>query len=262
MIFSFSGTGNSYHVAQRLCVALDTDYVDMAPAERYGRYEYDAKGEPVGFVFPVYYMGLPDMVRRFVSSVKVKNPGKTFCVTTCGGESGVACEILSEILEGRLTIDSYHDIVMPDNAIFAPYEMASPEDNVKLLEGTDASIDAIAGRIADGITGDFRTCAGQEGSRDLYKLYDEHRVTENFHLNDRCVECRICEEVCPEQIIKVYHRKPVWDEEKCTMCMCCLNLCPKTAIEYGEHTTGRARYNHPDFHMRKLGGQPTDYISG
>ncbi len=68
MIFVFSGTGNSYHVARRIADALGVGMVDVAAAVRYKRFGYDAAGEPIGFVFPTYYYGLPSMVRTLVKS--------------------------------------------------------------------------------------------------------------------------------------------------------------------------------------------------
>ena len=87
----------------------------------------------------------------------------------------------------------------------------------------------------------------------MYALYDEQRVTEPFVVTDKCIECRICEDICPEQIIKVYHRKPVWDEERCSMCMGCLELCPKQAIEYGESTVERRRFFNKAYYERSIG---------
>ena len=84
-------------------------------------------------------------------------------------------------------------------------------------------------------------------------MYEEQRLTEPFRLTDACIECRLCEEICPEQVIKVYHRKPVWDEEKCSLCMGCLELCPKDAIEYGDATVGRRRFFNKVYYERSIG---------
>ena len=101
MIFVFSGTGNSYSVAQRISEATGVRMVDLATAVRYKRYGYDAAGEDVGFVFPVYYYGLPRMVAELAENIVVRNPGRVFAVATCGEESGGACEMLAEKLDGN-----------------------------------------------------------------------------------------------------------------------------------------------------------------
>ena len=98
MIFTFSATGNSYHVSRLISESLGIPKVDLAAAVRYKRYLYDAKGEDVGFVFPVYFLGLPSMVRTFAENLEVRNPGRVFCVLTCGVQSGKAGEMLQECL--------------------------------------------------------------------------------------------------------------------------------------------------------------------
>lgn len=252
MIFIFSATGNSYHVSRLISESLGIQKVDLAAAVRYKRFLYDAKGEDVGFVFPVYFLGIPNMVKVLAENLEVRNPGKVFCVVTCGGHSGKAGEMLQECLGKRLKIDSYFDVIMPDNAVF--YEdVPSKEEQDRINAEADVVIQGIIEKLKAGETGDFRKHAGQEESEELYAQYEDARVTEPFTINDRCIECRICEDVCPEQIIKIYHRKPVWDEEKCSMCMSCLNLCPKKAIEFGDVTKERGRYHHPDYYERIIG---------
>lgn len=252
MIFVFSGTGNSYHVARRIADALGVGMVDVAAAVRYKRFGYDAAGEPIGFVFPTYYYGLPSMVRTLAENIQVRNPGRVFCVATCGEESGGACEMLSETLGTRLGVDASYDVVMPDNSIFA-FEPPTPDQEAETLDIAEGEIDSIIESIKGGESGDHCKHKGSQDWRSIYPRYDEDRVTEPFTVTDRCIECRICEEVCPEQIIKVYHRKPVWDEERCSMCMSCLELCPKQAIEFGETTVGRRRFFHRDYYERSLG---------
>ena len=235
MIFTFSATGNSYHVSRLISESLGIPKVDLAAAVRYKRYLYDAKGEDVGFVFPVYFLGLPSMVRTFAENLEVRNPGRVFCVLTCGVQSGKAGEMLQECLGKRLHIDSYFDVIMPDNAIFY-MDVPPKEEQDRINAEADVTIQGIIQKLRAGETGDHRNHSGPENSEELHAQYEDLRVTEPFTINERCIECRICEEVCPEQIIKIYHRKPVWDEEKCSMCMSCLNLCPKKAIEFGDVT--------------------------
>ncbi len=252
MIFTFSATGNSYHVSRLVSESLGIPKVDIAAAVRYKRYLYDAEGEDVGFVFPVYFLGLPHMVRVFAENLEVRNPGRVFCILTCGGHSGMAGEMLSECLGDRLHIDSLHDILMPDNAVFFQ-DPPSEDEQRRINSEADVRIQDIIGMLMSGDTGDHREHSGPDNSRELYSHYEDARVTEPFSINDRCIECRICEDVCPEQVIRIYHRKPVWDEDRCSMCMSCLNLCPKGAIEFGDTTQGRGRYHHPDFNGRIIG---------
>ena len=255
MIFVFSGTGNSYHAAKRIATALECDMVEMAAAVRYKRTFYNASDEPVGFVFPVYFHGLPSVVEEFLSTVEVRRPGHVFCVSTCAGESGRACEQVQEILGNRLRVDASYDVLMPENAVF--YEDVPGKDEAKAInDAADAAIDGIISSIKAGEKGDRRTMAGSDCFEKMREDYEDFRFTDRFSYDENCIECRICEHVCPEQIIKVYHRKPVWDDAMCSMCMSCVNMCPKRAIQMGDITKERGRYFHPTYYMWSLGVTP------
>lgn len=64
-------------------------------------------------------------------------------------------------------------------------------------------------------------------------------------IEDKCVGCKRCEEVCPEQgkVIKMVKKegkmKPVWDMKNCIRCFCCQELCPAGAIETRNTTLGK-----------------------
>jgi len=126
MIFVFSGTGNSYHAAKRIATAFQQDMVEMAAAVRYKRKSYNADGQSVGFVFPVYFGALPSIVEEFLQTVEVMRPGYVYCVSTCAGSSGAACEQLRDVLGKRLKVDAFFDVKMPDNAVF--YENVPDKD--------------------------------------------------------------------------------------------------------------------------------------
>jgi len=255
MIFVFSGTGNSYHVAKRMAEALEVDLVEMSAAVRFKRFFYNADGEDVGFVFPVYFLGLPSVVEEFLEKVEVRKPGHVFCVSTCAGDSGMACEQVQRILGRRLAVDSMYDVMMPDNAVF--YEDVPDKETAERMNAAaDSAVDGIVGSIKAREKGDRRSMASSEGYDEAREQYLEFRDTERFTIDDNCIECRICEHVCPEQIIRVYHRKPVWDELQCSMCMSCINMCPKKAIQIGDVTRDRGRYFHPTYYMWSLGVNP------
>ncbi len=144
---------------------------------------------------------------------------------------------------------------MPENAVF--YEDVPGKDEAKAInDAADAAIDGIISSIKAGEKGDRRTMAGSDCFEKMREDYEDFRFTDRFSYDENCIECRICEHVCPEQIIKVYHRKPVWDDAMCSMCMSCVNMCPKRAIQMGDITKERGRYFHPTYYMWSLGVTP------
>ena len=62
-----------------------------------------------------------------------------------------------------------------------------------------------------------------------------------FKVDDKCIGCGKCEQICPLNNIKIQNAKPVWGKN-CTHCMACICGCPKEAIEYGKKSVGQRRY--------------------
>lgn len=64
-------------------------------------------------------------------------------------------------------------------------------------------------------------------------------------IKDKCVSCKRCEEVCPEQgkVIRMVDMKgklkPTWEMKNCIRCFCCQELCPAGAIETKNTTLGK-----------------------
>jgi Pyruvate/2-oxoacid:ferredoxin oxidoreductase delta subunit len=64
-------------------------------------------------------------------------------------------------------------------------------------------------------------------------------------VEDKCIGCRKCDEVCPERskVISFVKRKgktiPRWKYSNCIRCFCCQELCPKGAIVTRDKTLSR-----------------------
>ena len=69
--------------------------------------------------------------------------------------------------------------------------------------------------------------------------------TKKFYAEDTCIGCGLCERNCPQQVIKLENKKPVWTKEKCCKCSACINRGPVKAIQYGNSTKKRNRYVNP-----------------
>jgi ferredoxin len=46
-----------------------------------------------------------------------------------------------------------------------------------------------------------------------------------------CTGCRICEENCPENAIRLVHAKAHINQRRCIRCYCCHELCPSRSVE-------------------------------
>ena len=119
MIFYFSGTGNSYQAARAMC-APGEQPLDMAECLREERFRFAPDpAEPVGFVFPVYYGGLPGVVADFLKRLLLERPPQyCFAVLTCGSGSYAAPEMLAKALHARgVRLHAAFTVIMPDNYV-------------------------------------------------------------------------------------------------------------------------------------------------
>ena len=91
MIYYFSGTGNSRFAAQKLALLTEDKSVNIASIYNGTVKSVEGKSDVTGFVFPVYYSGLPEMVKRFASNPQIREHlGEyVFCVITCGDEGSI-----------------------------------------------------------------------------------------------------------------------------------------------------------------------------
>lgn len=71
MVFYFSGTGNSLYAARKLAAGNES-VINIADAMSAGQTNYQiADGESVGFVFPVYFYTLNDVLTQFVEQLSL-----------------------------------------------------------------------------------------------------------------------------------------------------------------------------------------------
>ncbi len=243
MIYYFSATGNSKHAAEVIAEKTGDTAVDIVSALRDGIPEN--KSDKTGFVFPVYFWGLPEIVKRFASLPEVKKSlGKyVYCVITCGASTGTADKMLEKAL-GRKTDYSF-SLKMPDNYVVM-YDPCEKEKAKKYLRHADKELEIICKDIADSVCKKSGASGGELNSFFVSKLYNPFRKTKKFFADDKCTSCGLCEKICPEGAIVIENGRPKWIKKKCQHCTACINRCPAKAIQYGKKTADRGRYSYYD----------------
>ena len=246
IIYYFTGTGNSLQIARSLGERL-SDCEVRSLAGQTGTPPADGLVERVGFVFPVYFWGLPRIVRRFAEALSVPQGTYCFAVVTYRGLKLDTLGLLDDILQKKGVRLSYGDgIKMPGNAINY-YGPASPEKIRTITEAASVRIDEIARAVAQkeihtpqrsGISKRISTW----GNGFLYKNIAE--FDKKFLATENCNGCGLCSRVCPVQNITIENKKPVW-QHHCEHCMACIQWCPTEAIQYGTGTARRKRYHNP-----------------
>jgi ferredoxin len=76
-------------------------------------------------------------------------------------------------------------------------------------------------------------------------------TAKNFNINDDCIGCGICKELCPAKNIELTDKKPLFGN-KCEYCLACIHYCPKRAINYKNKTQNRRRFTNPEVSYKEL----------
>lgn len=242
MIYYFSATGNSKHAAQVIAEKTGDVAVNIVDILN-GKEKIEEKSERTGFVFPVYYWGLPEIIKRFASmpEVKISLGSYVYCVITCGATTGTADKMLSKAL-GR-NLDFSYSLRMPDNYVIL-YDPSPKEKAQKFLAHADKELETVCAEINSSATKRAGSTDGGIKSIFISKLYNFCRTTKKFRADDKCINCGLCAKNCPDNAIEIRNGKPVWTESKCQHCTACINRCPKEAIQFGKGTETRRRYNY------------------
>jgi ferredoxin len=257
MIFYFSGTGNSLHVARVVSEAQGERLVSIAEevARAGNTFDYAlAENELLGFVYPIYAWAPPRIVLDFVKRMKVRGGADyVFAISTCGSEEGDSARLLGKALARKgLKLDSAFSLQMPNSYIIG-YDVDSEESERGALRAADERLKPINAALSRRESGVYQLIKGRSPRLKtalINRLFSRFALrTDRFYATDACTRCGLCESICPVHTISLAE-KPVWGKA-CTQCLACINRCPAHAIQYGKDTLKRGRYVHPD--LRQIG---------
>ena len=252
MIFWFSGTGNSLHIARQIAQAQNDALVCIAKEMEKDELVYEMHdGELLGFVYPVYAWCPPQIVLDFIGRMRILgNKPYAFCVNSCGDEQGNATRVLQKALDKKgIGLSSAFCVRMPNNYIVGfdvdPIELE--REKLKFAEDRLITINqTIRDRknAMDLLPGSFATIKTALAAP-LFNRFG--RSTKRFYALDTCTRCGMCVRICPLHSI-LLSDKPKWAKQ-CTQCLACLHRCPVEAIQYGKSTVKKGRYVHPDLRI-------------
>jgi len=244
-IYYFSATGNSLTIARQIAKRLgDCKVISMA-SQPTGE-PVGGPGESIGFVFPVFYIGLPRLVRYFAQKLNITEGTYCFAFISFGGYGADTLGMLDDILKEKGAHLSFADgVKMPGNYI-VKYQAFAPDVVQKLIKAAMDKADEAAEAVSNGklrpVKRNGRLLGKIANRRYLYKGIAEW--DEKFKVG-RCTGCGLCAKVCPVNNIKMEDRRPLWLHH-CERCLACIQWCPCEAIEYGQKTIGRRRYHNPN----------------
>ena len=218
--------------------------ISVIEAVRSKAFRYALKeGEPLGFVFPVYFYTVSDPVLKLVRNLTVENASFVYAVIPCGASIGAAGGFLKNELKKRgLELQRVDALVVPDGALIF-YDIDAPEKMEKQLDAATKELASIKQSI-DNREGNRITGSSVLGKIGL-AAYHACMSTKPFHADEKCVGCGKCASICPSGAIEMVDGRPAWTKNKCLKCCGCINRCPVSAIQYGKKTAARVRYVNP-----------------
>jgi ferredoxin/flavodoxin len=253
--FYFSGTGNSLKVAKELALTLpDTELYSMgnANAPHIGK-----EIESIGFIFPLYFWGLPAAVQHFVNALRPDELHGKYIYAICTSGSGKAFNSmngLTRILKQKNAppLNYGGTLKMFSNYVFM-YDMRSDVKGItaKSNDAMKPIIADIAARRENEIKKPFflTRIIATIVNRSFHKSVA--KKDEGFYVSDTCTGCGTCQKVCPVGNIKMENNRPKYTHH-CESCTACIHYCPVRAIQWKDKTQKRGRYHHPDINAEEI----------
>ena len=95
-IYYFSGTGNSLIVAQDIAEKIKGKLIPIASSIEKSIITTNA--DVIGIIFPVYYVDIPIIIKKFAEKLNNINNKYIFAVCTYGGGVGNSLKSLNQML--------------------------------------------------------------------------------------------------------------------------------------------------------------------
>ncbi len=245
VVYYFSGTGNSMSVAKKLEDQGATVYAITPSLVEQKEIICDA--DMIGFIFPLYYLGLPKLVHEFIEKLTIKNSSYNYMICTMGWNlrGGAIKQVKRHLAKKNCSLHMGSYIQMPMNdftlACTCPIEKQGP-----LLEKAKINLD----KILD-IVGQSKKYFSREPIKFMVEKRNKPFINSTsshdkyYIVSNDCTGCGLCKKVCPVVNIEMVEKKPVW-QHHCERCTACFHYCPTKAITYKNKGKEITRYHHPD----------------
>lgn len=241
-IFFFSGTGNTWWVAQQLAEMLNRNQFQatthsieqVTPAQVNDRVD---QADIVALGFPIYGSDAPLIMQEFIKNLpKTEHPKPMLVFATQAAWSGDGAYFIRPLVETL----GYHirwavHFNMPNNICvdlgwflnsFLRLFQAKPEQSLKRINKLADKISKgqawIMGRSTFFSLGWVQRIPYRKGMPTLQKgtlSVDP----------EKCTACNRCVRLCPVENITLVKSLPRFDS-RCNLCLRCFNFCPELAI--------------------------------
>jgi ferredoxin len=254
-ILCFSGTGNSYYVANKLRISFEDARLVMIP-DLMDDSTIELT-EAVGLVFPTYFFLPPPIVAEFIETVLPRldfSPVQYFyAVTTRSLWGGWTHSITDILLRNQGIALSYASSVR----FASTYIPLFTAPNIMQIEFYYKHAEQKILKIVQQIGNEMI----RPPFRPLFTRYMlEHKMDKSFEKTKKsaqasfvvtpaCDGCEFCYRICPTGNIEMVYGKPIF-LPNCTGCLACYHRCPQEAITFNRRVSSGHYPNH-EAHFQK-----------
>lgn len=251
-IFYFSGTGNTLYIAKQITSRMKGSKIFSIPKELdSGDIDYNL--ETLGLIVPTYYLGLPQIVHKFIDEFRVQGVKYVFVIATKGWRisGGAVAQLKKKMRTKGIDMDYGVSLLMPFNDFnFGKVDSRTVQERkLKDCESKLYSIvEEISSRKKRIVFEPFCLMTPLRNPSFIEKV---NSMDESFGVSNRCSGCGICEKVCPVHNIQMTPKSPKW-KHKCQFCLACYNYCPTKAITFKSTNDQSTHYKHPKVTVKEM----------
>lgn len=257
MIYCFSGTGNTLHVAKMLAprIGHELTVFDADDLRNPSEAKLQCDDRLIVWAFPTYSWGVPPVVRNLIREASLQFPEGSLhiAVTTCGDDIGNLAKMFRRAISDRgYNAGAVFSVAMPNTYVMMKGFETDPETLARQkIEASQKRVDHISRAILDGHTSpsdDITVKGGFAAFKTgvIYPWFVRFDMSPRGFNVDKtlCLRCGRCGKVCPMRNIDFdTEHHPVWGD-KCAFCTACYHVCPVHAINWKRTTLkkGQVRY--------------------
>jgi len=247
MVLYFSATGNTEYLARELARLLDDDCLNLLSRVKADDHTPLHSEKPFVICAPVYVCEMPRFLSKYLKQQEFTGSREVYFIFTSGGYCGISGPLAKAIFRKKGMIYRGHaEFKMPRNYVANDaYPMLTPEEiKTRILTCRDQLFPVAAGiRAGEALTARHVFLFESIVTLPFNPVWCKFKLqAKDFYATDKCVGCGKCVKLCPLNNISLQDKKPVWSNS-CTHCMACIGNCPVEAIEYGNITQNKEKYN-------------------
>ena len=242
-LYYFSGTGNSLSLAQSINNQIKGSnlYPIIGCLKQK---QIQIKSHRVGIIFPIHFMTIPRIVKKFLEEIEFHKAQYVFVIVT--GANPKLGNTLSQVekylnKKGVKLNAAYFIPMVAAHFPFIRTSKAKQADEIyseakeKVIQISQSII-----QMKNEIDKEFSVLGN------IMQLVTKDTTgNENyFSVGEGCIRCGYCMQVCPFQNIRLHGKQVHW-LDNCHYCFACLHFCSQSVIEYKKLSVGKPRQHHP-----------------